>query len=740
MTKKELYTQILKSTRQIHKAKDLIKYYQELLKQNKFTEKKDIQAFIKGMISRLQKDYSKAEEYFKLSIKEYGEYSYSYNGLGVLYFNQEKYNEAEKYFKLSIKKDKDHASPYNGLGAIYNVQKKYDEAEKYYKLSIKKDINHAYPYNNLGGLYENQKKYDEAEKYYKLSIEKDKNYAHPYNNLGGLYGKQKKNDEAEKYYKLSIEKDKDYASPHNSLGIIYANKKKYSEAEKHYKLAFKADNTWGGYHYNLALTYNAIQDLEKAKTEFEIALSLYKKEKDNYGISRTEIRIKNLKTSIKSQSILDGQNAISSKDSKIIKILKEIEESKIDKQIEKNKENYFKFLEIQKDYIETSNNITLEVLRRWNSYTPIIANNYYSSKGGGYFLQVKNEGVVIDPGFNFIDNFRGSNHKFYEITTLIISHAHNDHTSDLESILTLLYKYNKNLKKTIPNKLAEKKGIKIADVKHVEIENEYKKKRKIIKIFIPKSVFLKYSGLFDLFDKNEYNIHIIEKENSYKITTNYWFNTIEAKHNDIISNRDALGFIFNFNDVSLVYTGDTGWSKKINRHYQSYVKKHVKDYVILLAHIGGFKDYEVDYISKKGKERDKCLYKNHLGRIGLCKINEIVKPDICLISEFGEEFKKHRIDLAKIYQKTFNNEILFIPADIGLKFDFNKKKFYGVTVTDLPNKKLKYDYINPEEIVPFLFRTDFSLHYYHKELKHSKDRLDDILKYQFNENINNENS
>ena len=46
------------------------------------------------------------------------------------------------------------------------------------------------------------------------------------------------------------------------------------------------------------------------------------------------------------------------------------------------------------------------ILRRWGSYTPGVIQR---SAGGGYFLNWDGKGVVIDPGFNFLDNFIQSN-------------------------------------------------------------------------------------------------------------------------------------------------------------------------------------------------------------------------------------------------------------------------------------------------------------------------------------------
>ncbi|WP_275372856.1 MBL fold metallo-hydrolase [Clostridium tertium] len=140
-------------------------------------------------------------------------------------------------------------------------------------------------------------------------------------------------------------------------------------------------------------------------------------------------------------------------------------------------------------------------------------------------MKINGKGIVIDPGFNFIENFKGLNHYFDEIDIVLISHAHNDHTADIESILTLLHKYNENIKSsdnsedtyTVEYDLVQKHG----DTKWAGFDREKKKKlideeferstkRKIIDIFITASTFKKYVGMFELKKSINYNLHIIE--------------------------------------------------------------------------------------------------------------------------------------------------------------------------------------------------------------------------------------
>lgn len=64
-------------------------------------------------------------------------------------------------------------------------------------------------------------------------------------------------------------------------------------------------------------------------------------------------------------------------------------------------------------------------------------------KGGGCFLSWQGKGIVIDPGYDFIENMYSEDLSIGDINAIIITHAHNDHYIDLDPILTLAYQYNK---------------------------------------------------------------------------------------------------------------------------------------------------------------------------------------------------------------------------------------------------------------------------------------------------------
>jgi hypothetical protein len=161
----------------------------------------------------------------------------------------------------------------------------------------------------------------------------------------------------------------------------------------------------------------------------------------------------------------------------------------------------------------------------------------------------------------------------------------------------------------------------------------------------------------------------------------------------------------------LVYTGDTGYDGRIKDAYEKIFDEYGENKIVLLAHIGGFKEYEQKFdASKTIKENESIFYTNHLGRLGLARLVEILKPKVCIISEFGEEFRKMRIDLCRIYQDVYNGT-KFIPADIGLKIS-SKCKVELIDLVDIYSKKIKHSFYPCDEVSVCEHLKSNSLKYY----------------------------
>jgi len=61
---------------------------------------------------------------------------------------------------------------------------------------------------------------------------------------------------------------------------------------------------------------------------------------------------------------------------------------------------------------------------------------------------VEIENIVIDPGYNFLRNFRSEGFHVEDIDTIIVTHSHLDHCAELLPIMDLIYQFNKRYKDT----------------------------------------------------------------------------------------------------------------------------------------------------------------------------------------------------------------------------------------------------------------------------------------------------
>ncbi|MBF0344519.1 MAG: tetratricopeptide repeat protein [Nitrospirae bacterium] len=670
---KKLEDRYIKEYKYLHKIEERLLFFIGLRDEARSNNLKKYELFFEGYIAFLEKNWDKAVEKYDESIKIDNHFSHPVFGLGFLYTELKQNEKAKEYFEQAVKLDEKYPRSWNGLGNVCRKLKQYEEAINHYKRAIELDSSYSSPLNGLGNVYYELKQFEKAQENYEKAIKLDNKNSHPVNGLGNVY------------FRLS----------------------QYEEAIKHYEQAIELDNKNSHARYGLGNVYYELGQYKKAKEYYKKAMEIAIEQKDKYIESIAQSNLDFIEEKLK-VTVIDHLDIDASEIDDILNKTAAFED-----EIYKNKKSFLDFLkEVPKEGRESTEDSYFQVLRRWNSYTPIIADNYHVSKGGGYFLQVNGKGIVIDPGFNFIENFIGAGHKFGEIDYVFVSHAHNDHTSDIESIITLLHKYNKRLKgiddftseDTLRAEIARGRNCSISNVSKKDIDNLFKERRKVINFYITKSVFKKYGGMFELKSSTDFNIHIVESGNS-NVIDNIKFRVIKAKHFDIISDRDSVGFVFEINDEVLIYTGDTGWNGEIETEYEEIAKHYEGKRKLLVAHLGGFKEDE-----------RQTFYDNHLGRCGLARLIQVLEPEICFISEFGEEMGRYRPQIADIFKNVFNTT-LFLPADIGLKYSFSHKKIWAITNIDtyrLVLNQSKYGYVAPEDVGVVELIINSSLHYYEK--------------------------
>jgi len=333
------------------------------------------------------------------------------------------------------------------------------------------------------------------------------------------------------------------------------------------------------------------------------------------------------------------------------------------------------------------------VLRKWNSYTPAIpADTEERSRGGGYFIYHNGKGTVIDPGYNFIENFHNAGCRIHDIDNIVITHAHNDHTIDFESICTLLYQYNSK---------AGKAGT----------------PKKKIRLYFNNGTFKKFSGLLNLMDKNFDTIHTLNVDNRYQLQVGLTLTVLPAYHDEVVSRDQSIGLLFTFDfggtEQKIVFTSDTGLfplctvsdglrpDTKGKELWEAYPASALENINLLVTHIGSIKTEELNF--DLNDDIGKCLYPNHLGMIGTARMITKLRPKLALVSEFGEEMRNFRRDIVKRIEEDVVCKVIskaeirprLAPADLAFVYDIADAKFLCCADYQwVDANKIDYDYEN----------------------------------------------
>jgi len=333
------------------------------------------------------------------------------------------------------------------------------------------------------------------------------------------------------------------------------------------------------------------------------------------------------------------------------------------------------------------------VLRRWNSFSPGLYRESTGSLGGGYLLRIKKdfmeendgvekgkneqvENIVIDPGYNFLRNFRSEGFHVEDIDTIIVTHSHLDHCAELLPIMDLIYQFNKRYEST-PNGGRQKKRVNLClsqgtYKKFSSYTNDPDWQRQLKDVIIledlPAKKWIPFKGLkiaaiqtphMDLGGVNTIGLKIE-------------IDGLEDEKNSG-SKKLCLGF-----------TSDTPWRKKIREYF--------KECDLLCVHLGSIKYQEIGYTDdryylkgeereiseekKKGEFEETYTKANHLlffGTEDIISHYDTTKEDsLIIVGEFGEELKYGlRVDLCK--KLSMGKSIQCLPGDIGLYIGIEKK-------------------------------------------------------------------
>ena len=307
----------------------------------------------------------------------------------------------------------------------------------------------------------------------------------------------------------------------------------------------------------------------------------------------------------------------------------------------------------------------LTVLRRWQSYTPALSTGAVDdSRGGGYFVYCTDkesghvqQGVVVDPGFDFVENFLGYGFSIHDIHAIVMTHAHVDHTADFLRLVTLIVEHNKKTQGP-ERKLLALMSPGCFERFEKAIAGSWEHFSDVVVMNTGQAV----DGAAPRTDWSEYLLQL----SRFRIQARF------ALHNDTTP-HDSVGLvIYGLGEdkawTPLVgFTGDTMWWSRIGEQY--------RDVPTLCANLGGIVPYGKKYDGHEVRIPDNLLTsegakqviqeENHLYWPGFSLLTRDLAnaAKLVVVSELGEELKGGlRTDMVG----QLRGGPSYLPEDIGL--------------------------------------------------------------------------
>jgi tetratricopeptide (TPR) repeat protein len=572
-----------------------------------------------------------------------------------------KWEDALRNFEEVIELDAAFHKAWCYKGVALSSLGRYPEALECYNEAL--EFNQKYPdswYYKSCALRD-LGQYAEALECSDKALEIYPDYVNALNNKGVLLRRMEKYEEALHCYGKALNIDPKDPYVWNNKGILFSKIGKYEEALKCYERALEIDPKHKLSQNNRNVTLRHLGRFDEAQEEEE-KISSDKKKK----IKKLEIPNEKKKELIlEIDAIKRVKNSLIGKYEEIFNAKKEFK-NKLTASLKPRNgplpDNFFL------------------VLRRWNSFTPLMLTATESNLGGGYFLYWKGKGIVIDPGFDFFDNFFNNKLLIYDIDAVIITHAHVDHCSDFESLLTLIYEYN-----------------------------DRNKDKKKIDVFMNLGTMKKFLGWIPIEEDRENvlikRVYPLEKGISYNLEDySLKLSVTKAIHDEALSKTYSVGLIFELygerpyteeKPFRIGYTSDTKRDEDIEMQY------HGVD--IIIPHLGSVneKDFDLEEEESFSRYESRELIgmndfdfeedengEHHLMLRGVISTIYKSHAKLAIVSEFGEELGEHRLTIIDALDTVFQKNDLArcLTGDIGLN-------------VSIPDLKVKCHYC--KEYVPF---------------------------------------
>jgi tetratricopeptide (TPR) repeat protein len=210
--------------------------------------------------------------------------------LGKQYFDQKQYKKAEHYFKKVISLNSGYADVLNMLGVITHIEGKFSEAMDLFKRALKINPNYTEALLNLTVLLNDLGKYTEAKKLYG-QLKRGRTAGHKqiepvlrgklsnlHSDIGEIYRSIGLYDLAIEEYKKALHLNPAYVDIRTKLGQAYRESGQLPVSLKELKEVLKSRPNYSPARIQLGVTLYSMGKISSAKKEWKTVLA---KDADN---------------------------------------------------------------------------------------------------------------------------------------------------------------------------------------------------------------------------------------------------------------------------------------------------------------------------------------------------------------------------------------------------------------------------------------------------------------------------